>query len=308
MKIRAFFTTAALFAAFTLTAQTQTRMTNDPVAFGMGNTGIVSDASAYSIYNNSAAAAFSENQGAMGLSYLGWSPSGTKAKIPSLSGYYRMGEKMAILVGTQYGFYPKNSYYNTHHSEMDSYHPHEFSLNLGVAYRFIDHLSGAVNIRYLNSKFHNTSASAVGIDLQVMYQAEKLSLAAALNNIGSGFDYDGYKYKQPFQIEAGVSYEVFGEESLHGLDIAAKLGYVAAPSSNRTAMAAVGLEYSFAGMFCARAGYSYSNKNKYLPPFITLGVGFNLANIHLNAGYMIGATSHSSVKNSFVIGLSYTIF
>ena len=81
-----------------------------------------------------------------------------------------------------------------------------------------------------------------------------------------------------------------------------------APKDSRTVLAAVGLEYSFAGLACARVGYSYGNKNKTLPSFVTVGAGFNLANIHLNGGYMIGVTKHSPIKNSFVIGLAYTIF
>ena len=75
----------------------QAYVTNDPVAFAMGNTGIVAKASGYSIYNNSADTAFSEYKGAMAFSYLGWSPSGADAKVPSLSGYYRVGQRMTLL-------------------------------------------------------------------------------------------------------------------------------------------------------------------------------------------------------------------
>lgn len=301
-------TIVALLATLATTAQSQLSITNDPVAFSMGNTGVVSEASAYSIYNNSAATAFSENKGAFGVSYLGWSPDGVNAKIPSIAGYYKVGQRMSVLIGAQYSIFNKQTIINDKNEPDGTFRPHNYSVNFGVAYRFLECLSGAVNLRYINAKIFDTNASAVGADIQLMYQKNKFSAALAFNNLGSEFDFDLSKVKQPMQVNAGASYKILGEESIHGLEAAAKVGYVFAPSDEKSVIAGIGLEYSFAGIVSARAGYSYSDKDKYMPSFATVGLGFNLANIHLNGGYLIGTTKNSPIKNSFVIGLSYTLF
>lgn len=309
MMKRKCLTIVALFATLAATAQSQQlHMTSDPVAFSMGNTGVVSEASAYSIYNNSAATVFGQDKGAFGVSYLGWSPDGVNAKIPSVAGYYKVGQRMSVLLGAQYAIYNKQTIINDKNEPDGTFRPHDYSVNFGVAYRFIDCLSGAVNVRYLNAKIFDTSASAVGVDVQLMYQKNKFAAALALNNMGSEFDFGLSKVKQPMQVNAGASYKILGEESLHGLEAAAKVGYVFTPSDDKSVIAGIGLEYSFAGMISARAGYSYGDKDKYMPSFATVGLGFNLANIHLNGGYLIGTTKNSPIKNSFVIGLSYTLF
>ena len=164
-------------------------------------------------------------------------------------------------------------------------------------------------MRYLNSKLYDKSASAFGMDLQMMYRKERLGAALALENIGSKYDYGyGVKVKQPMQINAGLSYELFNDESLHGLEAYGRVGYVFMPKSSKSVIAAAGLEYSFIRVLFVRAGYSYSKKDKYVPPFATVGLGVHLANIHLNGGYLIATTKHSPIKNSFIIGVSYNLF
>lgn len=306
MKLRKYFSLAALMTAMAVSAQShQFPMTSDPTAFALGNTGIVSDASAFSVYNNSAATAFSMNKGAFGLSYLGWGPKGIDSKIPSFAGYYKLNHRLTMLLGAQYAFYKKYDL-----GSLDkSFRPHDVSLTLGASYRFADCLSGAVNMRYLNSKIYDKSASAFGMDLQMMYRKERFGAALALENIGSKYDYGyGVKVKQPMQINAGLSYELFNDESLHGLEAYGRVGYVFMPKSSKSVIAAAGLEYSFIRVLFVRAGYSYSKKDKYVPPFATVGLGVHLANIHLNGGYLIATTKHSPIKNSFIIGVSYNLF
>ncbi len=309
MRTRIYSTLAALlFTAAAAGQSQQSYISNDPIAFSMGNTGVVAGASAFSIYNNSAAASFSENKAAFGVSYLGWQPDGLKTKTPSLSGYYNVGKRISLLLGTQYSFHKKQNIINENNEVSGTFKPSDFSLNVGFAYRLMDQLSAAVNVRYMDAKIFDTHASAVGVDVQMMYQCKRLAAALSLNNVGSEFDFDGSKIKQPTQLNVGASYELLNEESMHDLKLAAKVGYVFAPSNEKSVIAAVGAEYSYAGLISLRTGYSYSDKKKYLPPFATVGLGLNLANIQLNAGYLIGVTKHSPIKNSFIVGLSYTLF
>ena len=175
--------------------------------------------------------------------------------MPSFSGFYKLSTRTTLLAGVQYATFDKI------HLANHSYRPHQLGVNLGFAYRFAQTLSGAVNVRYLNSKVLDNSASAFGMDLQMMYRKEKFAAALALENIGSKYDYGhGLKVKQPMQLNAGVSYDFSNDESLHGLEAYGKVGYVFMPSSSKTVIAAAGLEYSFIRMLFLRAGYSYGKK------------------------------------------------
>ena len=309
MRTRIISLLAVLFLAATAVGQHQQfYVSNDPVALSMGNTGVVSEASSFSIYNNSAATAFSENKAAFGTSYLGWQPNGLNVKTASVSGYHALSKGFTLLLGAQYGFYKKQQIIDDNNVASGTFRPSSLSVNAGVAYRIIDHLAAAVNVRYLNAKIFDTNASAVGVDVQLMYQYNRLAAGLALNNLGSEFDFGGSKMKQPTQLNIGASYKLLPQGSMHDLNVAVKGGYIFSPSSEKSAIAAVGVEYSFAGMFCARTGYSYGDKDKYLPPFVTVGLGVNLANIQLNGGYVIGVTKNSPIRNSFTIGLSYELF
>ncbi|MGL4518792.1 MAG: PorV/PorQ family protein [Phocaeicola sp.] len=286
----------------------QLHLSSDPISLSMGSTGNISSASAYSIYSNSSAVAFSDNKGDLGLSYMAWQPDGINVSIASFSGYINSVGRFSFLLGTQYGYYQEYAIIDENNVLNGTFRPFDLSVTFGVAYRIADNWAAGVNMRYINSKVYQESASAIGVDLHLMYQKEKLTAGITFNNVGSELDY-GWKDRlaQPMKINAAADYKLFNESTIHGVRLAGELGYLISPTSQQSLMAGLGAEYSYKKFVAARVGYRYGDEEKYISPFITLGLGIQWANFKLDGAYLMPTVSHSPIKNSFVVALSYTL-
>ena len=67
-------------------------------------------------------------------------------------------------------------------------------------------------------------------------------------------------------------------------------------------MAAVGVEYGFADMVFARAGFHYGDPAKALPTFASVGIGAKFIGIRLDASYVFLS---ETLGNSFLVSLGY---
>ncbi len=280
---------------------------SNPIALSMGNTGVVGEASAYSIYGNSAATVFGEKRFAVGVSYFGWQPENLGINSGSVAGYYQINNKMSILLDVRGSLLKTQEIINEQGVVSGSFQPTDFAVGVGYAYKFMDCLSASVNLRYLSSKIFQKNASAVAGDIGIYFNKNRLSAGLTLNNIGSKLQYENGALDQNMNLSAGVAYEFLNPTSNHQLKGAGKVGYVFLPNNNQgSILAGIGAQYSFKKMLYARAGYSYSDATTYMPQYASVGLGVKLWGVGIDATYLIGTQSASMIKNSFAVGVSYT--
>ncbi len=67
-----------------------------------------------------------------------------------------------------------------------------------------------------------------------------------------------------------------------------------------------GMEYNYNNQFAARAGYFYENPTKGGREFYTLGVGFTLTSLHIDAAYLLSVSQQNPLQNTLYISLSFT--
>lgn len=273
----------------------------DARTLSMGSTGVIAPASAFSIYNNNSAAAFSDFKAALAASYAMWQPGSGKSNLVNLSGFFKIGKRGAFLLGSRFSLYSPYNITNEQGSITGTYKPTEISFDLGYAFKISESFSTAVTLRYVVSKISpDASGGAFAADLGLMYNTGNLSIGLSAANLGSKIDYGYGPYTLPAQIRLGVGYGFhIGEK--HQLSAAAQGGYLI---NNSGITAGIGLEYLFNKMVSVRLGGHYGNPEKGIPPHLSTGIGFSYRHLTLNAAYLLGQ-KESLVSNSFSIGLEW---
>jgi hypothetical protein len=276
-------------------------ITPDARTISMGNTSVAMSANAFAIYNNTAATIFRKG-GAIAASYTMWQPKSSKNNLINLSGYSRVGEKIALAAGFRYFNYPSQEIINGEGISAGSFSPKEYSISFGGAYLIAPSLSAAVNINYTSSSIGKESeGSAVSGDISLMYKINKISLGLSANNIGSKVDYGYSKYNLPMRIRVGAGISELLANDEHNIAANIEAGYLVEESS---VFAGIGAEYNYNKMLFFRLGGYYGDKQKAMPPFASIGVGFNIKGVVLNGAYLL-AGSDSPLKNTISISLGY---
>lgn len=289
-------------------ANAQTDMlsvSSDPRSLGVGNSTAIAGPSAYSIFSNSASVSFSEDRFGAAVSDILWMPSGVDINIGALSGFYSVNNRLSLLLGARYSFWKDYQLMDEIGEYVGDFRPHDYSIDLGVAYLLTDYLSGAVNLRYLNSRIFEKNASAFGMDVHLQMQLNRWTAGLSVTNIGSEFSYEYSSLVQPLQAKLGGAYDFFASNSDHQLKGGAEIGYLFQPKDTKSFLANGSLEYVYKSMLAVRGGYFYADKDAFIPPFVSVGLGAKFAGIALDAAYLIPAQSNTPLKNTFSIGLSY---
>lgn len=289
---------------FTQKAQSQVIqfLNVNPDATAMGLSGISSPikANAFAFWNNSAATVFSENRVEVGVSYGKWQPNTSDNSTIAVGAYGRITKFMAITAA--YRNFTHNSYNIMDENGIDrgKYTPNEYSAGVGLAFKILPFLSAAANVNYISSKIGvNEKADATIFDLSAQMLLKDLSIGVTANNLGSKISYNsGTKYSLPSNVKLGAAYAL----AINDKNIITPMAQVGSLIDNFSLFAEGGAEYSYKNIAFARAAYHYGDEEKYMPSFISFGLGAKYCGFGLNVAYQMAS---SNIKNSFLISLSW---
>lgn len=296
--------TACLLSAGVASAQTampSLRIEQDPVAAGMGFTGLASTTgTAWSALRNSSVIPLSEKKMDFGFSYQSWAPSGAKDSNMAFGAAFKAGERFGVSLA---GTLQNGEEYNVTDATGNAsgtFKPSTISAGLGFGVKIIDNLSAGVNVRFASQKLtKDDSYTAFCGDVFVSYRFSDFNLTAGAASLGSKVKgADGNSYSLPASARVGVDWtKAFAEA--HALKLGADFDYFFCGSVT----AAAGVQYSFRNMVFARAGYHYGADKAVLPSFASAGLGVKFFGVELNAAYLFAS---DALGGTMTFGLGYS--
>ncbi len=285
----------ALLCAGSALAQTTFLSTaGDAKSLSLGGAAATYGVDGFSAIDNIAATVTSDKSMGVGASYLGWQPSYINSKVLSVAGFYKVGERLAVGASYQYDMLDKQDVITSTGSANGSFRPSGMVASVGAAYMVCDGLSVGANLNYLSTAIYTYSDSAVGADLHVNYAGQGFAVALLADNLG---------LEQSMVAVAGSATVLECGKSHVGA--MAKVGYVVAPEKSSSPLVQVGAEYVFAERYFARVGYSYTDSERYMADFASVGVGVALHGVALDFAYLIPSQSQSPIGGSFMVSASF---
>ena len=234
---------------------------------------------------------------AAGVSYGIWQPAAASDKVLGASAAVKLAGKFSIALDYKNFMQPEYELMSPNGSSnrvTPVFKPGESSYALGLGFAFVPGLSAAVTVRSTGSKLSpDAKASAFGVDVSAMFSKDKLKAALAVCNLGGQVKYGEKAYAQPMLVKAGAAFNI-----VEGLKTGAEFNYLFDGAFN----AAAGVEYCYAGIVAARAGYHFGDKAKGVPSFVSLGLGAGFKGVQLNAAYLLAS---ETLAGSMLFGLSY---
>lgn len=146
--------------------------------------------------------------------------------------------------------------------------------------RWFPGLQTGVNLKVLKKTLDNESAIGYLGDVGIVYKArgdwsQGLRTGLALQNLGTGLDFNGEKTSFPTMLKAGAAYSFYGDNATVAADLV--LPTEGSPSVN------LGAEYRVWDILAFRLGYKGSND---LDSGMTYGFGIGNERLHLDYGFV----------------------
>ncbi len=166
-----------------------------------------------------------------------------------------------------------------------------FAMGISLGYKINENISAGVTGKFLFEKIYVDNASGIGFDFGVIYSKDKLSLGAALSNLGSMSELRNESTKLPASIRFGGAYSI----DLLGI-------------SSRLIIAADGYKVMDGGKFHANTGAELTYKE-----FLSLRAGYQSGyeNKSISAGlglkYKAFTLDYAFVPYKYSLGSSHTI-
>lgn len=281
-------------------------LTPDVRGAGMGNTGVASEANAFSLWRNAAKSVFSEKQVAAAYSFTPWMRELASGNdMHAAAGYYNIDDKQGVTAGFRW----------FRHADIDlgadgCFTPKDWSVDVGYARKLMDNLSVGATMRFVHSDMSATDkdavANAVAFDLGVYYRQalasnEQSSWAVGLqaSNFGTKIDYGYGKYDQPAKVSVGgmIDY-VFSDQ--HRLQGTLDAGYRVLPGTCWEG--AVGVEYTAFNLLSVRGGYHYGSESNRMQRYGTVGCGLHFCHVRADVAFVLPETN-SFLKNTWQVSL-----
>ncbi len=293
---------SALLAALGLDAQNTAagflNSSPDAQALAQGGASAAMEATAYSFWNNPAAASLSDRKFAAGVSYGMMQPKLSKADMAAFAGYGRITDRISVQAAAKYYMHKPYDLVSPEGIYDGSFTPKEYSVGAGMSYRIIPCLSAGAGLSYIGSDIGGLkSAGAFSVNLGLFFKMKALTAGLTASNIGTSINYGGEAtYSLPMDISLGAAYKL-GKPEKSNIDISVQAGMLPLDKSFR---AAAGLRYNYAGLFHVSAGYSFA-ADKDAPSYLTLGAGAEIAGISFDFCYLAG----SVIANTLMFNLGY---
>ena len=281
----------------------------DPYMMGMANAGVANNATAFAMWNNNASTVFSENKMDVALSYGMWQPGNSGNNVIAVAGYGNVAKFMSISAGFKYFMNKPYDMTDVNGLHVGQFTPSDMSAGIGLAFKFAKIVSVSANFNYIHSSLaENAVANAFSADFGAMVNLKFMKIGLTASNLGSKMKYG--ENANPFALPANIKLGLgttqkigSGDNKKHEITASLQAGYVL---SYNTLFAEAGVEYKYNDMFRVSAGYHYGDSKVYIPQYASVGLGFKVIGIYLNASYMIGLAPDSPVSNTFSVGLGYT--
>lgn len=193
----------------------------------LGDAGTALNATASSIYWNTAATAFSKKNGEIGISYVPWLRQLTNdIHLSYLSGYKRIRERHAVSGALRYFSLGEITFTDNSGQVLRNDKPSEFELAAGYAFKLTDRFSIGINGKFAYSNLtgglpipgSETKAGVAGMtDVSVLYSNPDiilggkngtLNLGATINNVGNKVSYSSRSSSDflPTSLKLGAAY------------------------------------------------------------------------------------------------------
>ena len=193
----------------------------------LGDAGTALNATASSIYWNTAATAFSKKGGEIGISYVPWLRQLTNdIHLSYLSGYKRIRERHAVSGALRYFSLGEITFTDNSGQVLRNDKPSEFELAAGYAFKLTDRFSIGINGKFAYSNLtgglpipgSETKAGVAGMtDVSVLYSNPDiilggkngtLNLGATINNVGNKVSYSSRTSSDflPTSLKLGAAY------------------------------------------------------------------------------------------------------
>lgn len=272
----------------------------------MGEITAAAEGSAFSVFNNVAAAPLSDKKFQVGAFYSPWAKGLDKNNMLLGAGaYFTLAEKHSIQLGFRYLQTPGSVGTDANgNPTKDSFNPTDMTIDLGYGIEIIDNLSAGVAGHFVSSKLGDgVSGSAVAVDLGVQYRLalnEKMGLDLGFKaaNIGSKLKYgEGEGSALPAKAVLGAMFTMQPNDA-HSIKVGVDAGYKF--MGNTGFVAGVGAEYMAFNTVAARVGYHMDGKSQM--NYATVGLGVRVIDmIQVDAAYYLGGVA---MNNTFRVGLS----
>lgn len=261
---------------------------NDPVTTAKGGVGVASEASGFSIYNNTAATALTKSKWEVAYSYSPYMWDFDKGNnLHTIAGYYKLSRRHALATGIRY--YNKANVMLTDNDGVDLAFakPRDMSIEAGYAFKINKLMGIAANLRFIHSDTDvpNMKGTAVGMDIGYYLHKEGLGLGIMVSNIGSKIDFGAEKYSIPGWIRVGATYE-WPISIKHILIGSAQFDYNFQPEDQNGFSSGMGIEYMYDKMIFLRGGYRFAN-DFIGYSYATMGIGANIGFASLNFTYIV---------------------
>lgn len=176
-------------------------------------------------------------------------------------------------------------------SSLGEFTAQNFALGVSLAYKVNENLSVGMTGKFLFEKIYVDNASGVALDLGGLYSKEKLTLGAAITNLGSMSTLKNESTKLPSAVRFGGSY-YFDLLGISSRLILAADGYKVMDGGKFHAN--TGAELLYKDFLALRVGYQSGYENK----SIAAGIGLK---------YKAFALDYAFVPYKYSLGSSHTI-
>lgn len=219
------------------------------------------------------------------LSYCSWDKSSTQY-FNALANVVA-GEKLLVRANGTYGIGSPYEVTSGISSSSVSFSPSEMSFGASAMYRVIPALSVEAGVKYASTKLSpDASYNAFAADVLLRGYFSGFSAAAGVINIGS----KAGGYSIPSAAVLAVAYDN-GPGSKHRIRPEVDAKYYFAGVFGVSA----GIDYTLKDMISVRAGYHFGGV---VANHASVGLGFKIKGIHLDASYLF--------NNTFCAGLGYS--
>lgn len=282
----------------------------DTRTVAMGEITAAAEGSAFSVFNNVAAAPMSAKKFQIGAFYSPWASGLTqgldgKNMLMGAGAYFTLAERHSIQLGFRYLKTPGGVGMDANgNPTKDTFDPKDMTIDLGYGIKIIDNLSVGVAGHFVSSKVsEDMSGSAFAFDLGVQYRlafSEKAGLDLGLKaaNVGTKLAYgESVGSALPAKAVLGAMF-IAQPSDAHSIKAGVDLGYKF--MGNTGFVAGIGAEYMAFNTVAARVGYHMDSKSKM--NYATVGLGVRIIDmIQIDGAYYLGS---DAMKNTFRVGLS----
>ena len=214
------------------TAVPMLRISPDARSTGMGETGIATEADAYSNFWNLGKTPFAKKNGSIGITYTPWLNDLDLKDIylASLAGYYKLDETQALSFGLRYFSLGNIQFTDQSGQSLGENNPREFTVEGGYSRKLGAKTGLGIGVRYISSNLVNGSyngvnykkGSSVAADLHFFHtgvkeNGEGFNYGATLSNLGAKISYTDDNTQKDFipaNLGLGAAYtKVFDADS-----------------------------------------------------------------------------------------------